>query len=137
MIVFGMWIQAVGIFLIAAAPNLVDALTERFWLWIIGAVLLGLGTALVYPTLLAAIGDVVEPGWRASAVGVYRLWRDLGYAIGALISGILADIFGLVWAVLAVGAMTFGSGIIAALRMQETMASSEPGIKPVIARTTA
>lgn len=137
MIVFGMWAQAVAIFLIAAAPNLVDVLTERFWLWIIGAVLLGLGTALVYPTLLAAIGDVVEPGWRASAVGVYRLWRDLGYAIGALISGILADIFGLVWAVLAVGAMTFGSGIIAALRMRETMASSEPGVRPVIARTTS
>ena len=137
MIVFGMWTQAVAIFLIAATPNLVDALTERFWLWIIGAVLLGLGTALVYPTLLAAIGDVVEPGWRASAVGVYRLWRDLGYAIGALISGILADIFGLVWAVLAVGAMTFGSGIIAALRMRETMASSEPGIKPVICRTNS
>ncbi len=124
MIVFGMWIQAMGIFLIAAAPNLVNALTERFWLWIIGAVLLGLGTALVYPTLLAAIGDVVEPGWRASAVGVYRLWRDLGYAIGALISGILADVFGLVWAVLAVGAMTFASGVFAAFRMRETMVSS-------------
>ena len=137
MIVFGMWTQAVGIFLIAATPSLVGALTERFWLWIIGAVLLGLGTAVVYPTLLAAIGDVVEPSWRASAVGVYRLWRDLGYAIGALISGILADIFGLVWAVLAVGAMTLGSGIIAALRMRETMASSELGIKPVIARTTS
>jgi len=131
MIVFGMWTQAVAIFLIAATPNLVDALRERFWLWIIGAILLGLGTALVYPTLLAAIGDVVEPGWRASAVGIYRLWRDLGYAIGALISGILADIFGLGWAVLAVGAMTLGSGIIAALRMRETMASSEPGIKPL------
>ena len=137
MIVFGMWIQAVAICLIAVTPTLVNDLSERFWLWIIGAVLLGLGTALVYPTLLAAIGDVVEPGWRASAVGVYRLWRDLGYAIGALISGILADLFGLVWAVLAVAVMTFGSGIIAALRMRETMASSEPGIKPVIARTTS
>lgn len=137
MIVFGMWTQGVAIFLIAAAPSLVYALTERFWLWVIGAVLLGLGTALVYPTLLAAIGDAVEPGWRASAVGVYRLWRDLGYAIGALISGILADIFGLVWAVLAVGAMTVGSGIIAALRMRETMVSSERAIEPVIARTTS
>ena len=136
MIVFGMWIQAAGICLIAAAPILVDDLTERFWLWIIGAVLLGLGTALVYPTLLAAIGDVVEPGWRASAVGVYRLWRDLGYAIGAVVSGILADIFGLVWAVLAVAAMTFGSGIIAALKMRKTMTNSEPGIEPLIARTT-
>src|SRR4030095_7914110 len=128
MIVFGMWIQAVGIFQIAAAPNLVDALTERFWLWIIGSVLLGLGTALVYPTLLAAIGDVVDPGWRVSAVGVYRLWRDLGYALGAGVSGLLADIFGLVWAVLAVAVITFGSGSIASLRMRETMASSEPSL---------
>ena len=100
MIVFGMWTQAVAIFLIAATPSLVNTLTERFWLWMIGAILLGLGTALVYPTLLAAIGDVVEPVWRAAAVGVYRLWRDLGYAINALISGILADNFGLVWAYL-------------------------------------
>jgi MFS family permease len=137
MIVFGMWIQAAGIFLIAAAPNLVNVLTDRFWLWIIGAVLLGLGTALVYPTLLAAIGDVVEPSWRASAVGVYRLWRDLGYAIGALISGVLADVFGLVWAVLAVGAMTLGSGVIAALRMRETMVSSEHSIRPAAVRTTS
>jgi MFS family permease len=81
---------------------------------------LGLGTALVYPTLLAAIGDVVHPGWRASAVGVYRLWRDLGYAVGALLSGVVADAFGLVWAVLAVGTLTFGSGIVVAVRMKET-----------------
>jgi MFS family permease len=127
MIAVGMWVQAVGICLIAAAPSLVDDLTKNFWLWIVGAVLLGLGTALVYPTLLAAIGDVVGPGWRASAVGVYRLWRDLGYAVGALLSGIVADIFGLVWAVLVVAAVTFGSGTIVALRMRETMVASERG----------
>lgn len=125
MIVAGMWTQAIGIFLIAAAPNLVDDLTHDFWLWITGAVLLGLGTALVYPTLLAAIGDVVAPGWRASAVGVYRLWRDLGYAVGALLSGIVADIFGVVWAVVLVGALTLASGVIVALRMRETMGESE------------
>jgi MFS family permease len=125
MIAIGMWMQAVGIFLIAAAPSLVDDLTGKFWLWITGAVLLGLGTALVYPTLLAAIGDVVEPGWRASAVGVYRLWRDLGYAVGALLSGIVADIFGLVWAVVAVGTLTFASGAIVVLRMRETLGGSE------------
>lgn len=125
MIAAGMWVQGVGICLIATAPSLVDDLTENFWLWITGAVLLGLGTALVYPTLLAAIGDVVEPSWRASAVGVYRLWRDLGYAVGALLSGVIADIFGLVWAVLAVGAVTFGSGAIVALRMRETIGGSE------------
>jgi len=103
--------------LFASFPSLID----NFWLWVAGAVLLGFGTALVYPTLLAAIGDVVHPGWRASAVGVYRLWRDLGYAVGALLSGILGDLFGLVWAVLVVGALTFGSGVIVALRMKETV----------------
>jgi MFS family permease len=121
MIAGGMWIQAVGICLIAAAPSVVRNPTDNFRLWLAGSVLLGLGTALVYPTLLAAIGDVVEPGWRASSVGVYRLWRDLGYAVGALLSGIVADIFGLVWAVVTVGALTFGSGVIVALRMRETM----------------
>jgi MFS family permease len=125
MIVTGMWIQAVGICLIAAAPSLVADLHENFCLWIIGAILLGLGTALVYPTLLAAIGDVVAPSWRASAVGVYRLWRDLGYAVGAVLSGIVADMFGLVWAVLVVAVITFGSGAIVALRMRETLVASE------------
>jgi MFS family permease len=125
MIAAGMWVQAVGIWLIAAAPNFVHALVDNFWLWVAGGVLLGFGTALVYPTLLAAIGDVVHPGWRASAVGVYRLWRDLGYAVGALLSGIVADLFGLVWAVLVVGALTFGSGVIVALRMQETLRQSD------------
>ena len=121
MIAVGMWVQAAGIGVIAVAPKLVDNRAYRFWLWIAGSVLLGFGTALVYPTLLAAIGDVVHPSWRASAVGVYRLWRDLGYAIGALLSGIIADIFGLVWAVLAVGVLTFVSGIVVALRMRETV----------------
>ena len=121
LITIGMWVQAGGICLIAWAPNLTDDRAYRFWLWTIGSVLLGFGTALVYPTLLAAIGDVVHPGWRASAVGVYRLWRDLGYAVGALLSGIVADAFGLAWAVLAVGALTFGSGIVVAVRMRETI----------------
>ena len=121
MIVVGMWVQAASICLIAATPSVVDHLAGRFWLWTMGAVFLGLGTALVYPTLLAAIGDVVHPGWRASAVGVYRLWRDLGYAVGALLSGIVADIFGLVWAVVAVGVLTFVSGVLVAVRMRETV----------------
>lgn len=82
--------------------------------------LLGVGTALVYPTLLAAIGDVVHPAWRASAVGVYRLWRDLGYAVGALLSGVVADLFGLTWAIVVVAILTFVSGVTAALRMTET-----------------
>ena len=120
MIAAGMWVQAVGIWLTAAAPNFVQDTADTFWLWIAGAVLLGLGTALVYPTLLAAIGDVVHPNWRASAVGVYRLWRDLGYAVGALLSGVIADLFGLVWAIGTVGALTFISGLVAAVRMRET-----------------
>jgi MFS family permease len=73
----------------------------------------------VYPTLLAAIGDVAHPTWRASAVGVYRLWRDLGYAVGALLAGLTADAFGLAPAVWLVAALTFGSGVIVQLRMKE------------------
>jgi len=120
MIASGMWVQAVGIWLIVWAPRMAQAEKSMFWLWMSGAVLLGLGTALVYPTLLAAIGDVVHPGWRASAVGVYRLWRDLGYAVGALLSGVIADLFGLAWAVGTIGILTFLSGVIVAVRMQET-----------------
>lgn len=113
MIAAGMWIQAAGIFLIAA--------TGTFAMWMAGAVLLGVGTAMVYPTLLAAIGDVAHPSWRASAVGVYRLWRDAGYAFGALLSGMIADLLGVVWAIAAVGALTFASGLVVALRMTETL----------------
>ena len=86
----------------------------------IGAILLGVGTAMVYPTLLAAIGDVAHPSWRASAVGVYRLWRDLGYAVGALLAGVTADAFGLNAAIWIVAALTFGSGVLSFVRMQET-----------------
>jgi MFS family permease len=113
MIAGGMWVQAGGIGLIAA--------TDSFSSWMTGAVLLGVGTAMVYPTLLAAIGDVAHPSWRASAVGVYRLWRDAGYAFGALLSGIIADVLGIVWAIAAIGALTFVSGSIVALRMTETL----------------
>jgi MFS family permease len=119
MIAGGMWTQALGIWLIAAAPRLVPE-GGRFGLWAAGAVLLGLGTALVYPTLLAAIGDIAHPSWRASAVGVYRLWRDLGYAAGALLAGIVADVFGLSWAIITIGGLTFLSGIVVAARMNRT-----------------
>ncbi|MDE2358912.1 MAG: MFS transporter, partial [Betaproteobacteria bacterium] len=113
LIVGGMWVQAAGIGVTVA--------TSSFAMFAIGALLLGAGTAMVYPTLLAAIGDVAHPRWRASAVGVYRLWRDLGYAIGALLAGIVADAFGLAAAMWLVAAVTFGSGVIAALRMTETL----------------
>lgn len=113
LIVAGMWVQAAGIVVILAASS--------FWPWAAGAVLLGLGTALVYPTLLAAVGDVARPEWRASAVGVYRLWRDGGYAIGALLAGALADLFDVRWAIGAVAALTFASGVIVAATMYETL----------------
>lgn len=112
LIVAGMWVQAAGIAAILLWPV--------FWGFVLGAVLLGVGTAMVYPTLLAAIGDVVNPAWRASSVGVYRLWRDLGYAIGALLSGIVADLFGLTVAIGLVAAITFLSGAVVAIRMAET-----------------
>ncbi|HKZ69067.1 MAG TPA: MFS transporter, partial [Anaerolineales bacterium] len=113
MIVVGMWVQAIGIALFAGGAG--------FWAWLTSAILLGLGTALVYPTLLAAVSDVAHPEWRASAVGVYRLWRDGGYAVGALASGLLADLFGIPTAIAAVGAVTFLSGIIVAGVMYETL----------------
>lgn len=112
LIAWGMWVQALGIVAIAVGTD--------FFVFATGAVLLGVGTAMVYPTLLAAIGDVAHPAWRASAVGVYRFWRDLGYAVGALLAGITADLFGLSAAIWLVAAMTFGSGLIVAFRMSET-----------------
>lgn len=83
--------------------------------------LLGIGTALVYPTLLAAVSDVAHPNWRASAVGVYRLWRDAGYAVGALAAGLLADAFGSSTAIAAIGVLTFLSGVIVGADMRETL----------------
>jgi MFS family permease len=115
LIVGGMWTQAVGIGVIVLARS--------FSPWLGGMVLLGLGTALVYPTLLAAISDVARPDWRASAVGVYRLWRDGGYALGALLAGVLADRFGLSWAIASIGFLTFASGAVALFRMYETLPS--------------
>jgi MFS family permease len=108
----GMWTQAVAIGLIASVHS--------FTLWAVGALLLGVGTAMVYPTLLAAIGDVAHPRWRASSVGVYRLWRDGGFAIGALLAGGIADLLGLVAAIWTVAALTGASGVIVAVRMYET-----------------
>lgn len=109
----GMFVQAAGIALVAESG--------RFSGFAAGGVLLGIGTAMVYPTLLAAIGDVAHPAWRASSVGVYRLWRDLGYAIGALVAGAVADALGLSAAMWVVAGLTFASGIVVALRMRETM----------------
>jgi MFS family permease len=112
LIVWGMWIQALGI--------VVTALSEDFWGFALGGLLLGLGTAMVYPTLLATIGDVAHPNWRASSVGIYRLWRDSGYAIGAIVAGILTDYFGINVAIWFIAGLTFFSGIITAIRQKET-----------------
>ena len=113
MIVAGMLLQGTAII---SLPFLHD-----FALWAVAMVLLGMGTALVYPTLLAAISDVAHPEWRASAVGVYRLWRDSGYAIGALLAGVLADLFGVPWAIGVIGVLTFLSGVVVKLVMSETL----------------
>lgn len=113
MIVIGMCLQAAAI---VALP-----LLQGFALWAGAMALLGVGTALVYPTLLAAVSDVAHPSWRASSVGVYRLWRDSGYALGALLAGGLADLFGVDWAVIGIGLITFLSGLVAALTMEETL----------------
>ena len=112
LIVGGMLTQAVAIAWIAA--------TGSFIAWAAGAVMLGAGTAMVYPTLLAAIGDVAHPTWRARSVGIYRLWRDSGFAIGALLAGALADIFSIPVAIYTVAVLTAVSGFVVAVRMYET-----------------
>src|SRR5437879_13203541 len=102
----GMIVQAVGIWLTVLAP--------AYAAWLVAAALQGLGTAMVYPTLLAAITDHAHPTWRATSLGVYRFWRDLGYAVGALLSGVVADLFGFAAAIHVVAALTLASGIVGA-----------------------
>ncbi len=114
LIVGGMLTQAAGLGVVATG--------HATFAFATGQVLLGLGTAMVYPTLLAAIGDVARPSWRASAIGVYRLWRDLGYAIGAVLAGLVADAFGVSTAVWVVAALTAASGVVVLARMRETLA---------------
>jgi MFS family permease len=108
----GMWLQALALTLVALA--------DAFAPWAVAAVLLGTGTAMVYPTLLASIGDVAHPAWRARSVGIYRLWRDAGFAVGALLAGVVADALGVRAAVWTVAALTAASGVVVALRMYET-----------------
>jgi MFS family permease len=119
LIASGMWVQALAIAVVTVSGS--------FAWFATGAALLGIGTAMVYPTLLAAIGDVAHPSWRASSVGVYRLWRDLGYAIGALLAGVVADALGLRVAMWVIAGLTFGSGLVVALRMSETLRGQRPG----------
>ena len=118
LIASGMWLQALGLALVA--------LGDDFGMWAVAAVLLGAGTAMVYPTLLASIGDVAHPAWRARSVGVYRLWRDGGFAVGALLAGVVADLLGIRAAVWTVAALTAASGIVVAVRMYETHHRTAP-----------
>jgi len=125
LIVAGMWVQAAALFLTAA--------TRAFEWWLVASLLLGLGTAMVYPSLIAAVSDASHPTWRARSLSVYRFWRDLGYAIGALSAGIIADFFGLSWAIASIAALTFISGVIVAALMREGLAASldpRQGVEP-------
>ena len=112
------------------------AVSDTFGAWAVGAVLLGAGTALVYPTLIAAVGDGAHPSWRATAVGVYRLWRDAGYVAGALLGGVVADIFDLRAAVWAVAGLSIASGVVVAARMdgRESGRQWREGARPAVAR---
>lgn len=111
LIVAGMWIQAAGLLLVAV--------TEHFGGWFVASVLLGIGTAMVYPALIASVSDASHPSWRARSLSVYRFWRDMGYAIGALSAGIMADLFGAAWAIAAIAVLTFASGAVVAVAMNE------------------
>jgi MFS family permease len=111
LIVAGMWVQSAGLFL--------TALTGSFEWWLLGSLLLGVGTAMVYPSLIAAVSDASNPTWRARSLSVYRFWRDLGYAIGALSAGLIADSFGLASAINAIAALTFISGAVAGVLMRQ------------------
>lgn len=124
LIVWGMITQAAGHLVIGLG------LAAPFAAGVFGSVLLGLGTAMVYPALLAAVGDAAHPSWRASSLGVYRFWRDLGYAVGALMAGVVAALSGLVWAVHVAGILTLISGLIAWALMRETLRSGVGIIQP-------
>jgi MFS family permease len=126
----GMIVQAAAIWLTVAVP--------KYPAWIVAALLQGVGTAMVYPTLLAAISDVAHPEWRASTMGVYRFWRDLGYAVGALISGIIADLLGMRPAIQVVAVLTLLSGLHVAIRMRNTLIhGSATGLEGVPILTTS
>lgn len=111
LIVAGLWVQA--------AALAVTALAFDYLWWLLASVLLGLGTAMVYPSLIAAVSDVAHPSWRARSLSVYRFWRDLGYAVGALSAGLLTDAFGFQWAIAAIAGLPFASGAVVAITMIE------------------
>jgi MFS family permease len=110
LIAAGMWVQAGGL--------IMTAYTDRFSWWLLGSFVLGAGTAMVYPALIAAVSDASHPSWRARSLSVYRFWRDLGYAIGALCAGVIADAFGMQWAIVTIGLITLASGAVVAVIMK-------------------
>jgi MFS family permease len=109
--VSGLLVQALGISFFAFT-------TLELW-WMIGAAIMGLGTGMVYPALLAAVSDNAVSTWRATALGVYRFWRDIGYVMGALIGGFIADAFGITSAVWVIAALTAYAAVVVALRLQK------------------
>ena len=117
-IVAGMLLQGIALISMTIANGYAE--------WATALVALGVGTALVYPTLLAAVGDLAHPSWRGAAVGVYRMWRDLGYALGALVAGVLADAFGTMLAIAAVGVLTGLSGVVVAVRLPHPRVAPAP-----------
>jgi MFS family permease len=118
LIAAGMWVQAAALCLTAA--------THTYRWWLVASVLLGLGTAMVYPTLIASVSDASHPIWRARSLSVYRFWRDMGYAIGALLAGIITDLVGAAYAIAAIGALTFASGTIVAVVMDRPRQNPGP-----------
>ncbi len=130
----GLWVQSIGIalFVLSAGQST----------WLLAPIVMGLGTGMVYPTLLAAVSDLAHPAWRASALGVYRFWRDSGYAWGALMGGVLADLFTIQAAVLVIAGLTAISGGITLFRLPETAphrsiarTKSGPGLEPAARQT--
>ncbi|HEX2027527.1 MAG TPA: MFS transporter [Nitriliruptorales bacterium] len=118
LVVWGMLVQAAGLATIGFG------LSRPFLTGMVGSSLLGVGTAMVYPALLAAVGDAAQPAWRATSIGVYRWWRDIGYAVGALMAGFVAGALSLVWAVHVAGALTFAAGLVAWRTMREIAGGS-------------
>ena len=122
LIVLGQLFQGAGLLVIAVGGDIAY--------WVTGSVLYGAGTAMAYPTLIAAVGDVAHPVWRGAAVGVYRLWRDLGFAVGAILSGLVADLYGLPAAIVLVAAISAASGFDVFIRMRETLPRLAPTAQP-------
>ncbi|HJZ71652.1 MAG TPA: MFS transporter [Vicinamibacterales bacterium] len=121
LIASGMVLQAFALGLIASG------VPSAYTSGVVGAVLLGLGTAMVYPALLAAVADIAPAAKRATTLGWYRLWRDLGYAAGAILAGVVSSFFGLTWAVVVAGTLTFASGVVAAVLMATSRFKANAG----------